>query len=93
MATKVIIKKSAVAGKTPTSAQLDYGELAINVVDKKIYTKDHIGNVIELSSTSSGGGGGLSGLDGGGWDRVITYDGDDANPDPLTATYDGGGAI
>ena len=92
MSTKVIIKKSAVAGKIPTASQLDYGELAINVIDKKLYTKDNIGNIIELGGGGTSTGGGLSGLNGGGWDRVEVYDGDDANPTKLGTTYDGGGA-
>ncbi len=35
----IIIKRSAVSGKIPTSAQLGLGELAINTYDGKIYLK------------------------------------------------------
>ena len=86
MANKLIIKKSNVVGRTPTSSQLDYGELAVNVADKKLYTKDSNGVIIEL------GGGGTTGLNGGSWDRAVVYDGEDAVPTTVTDTYDGGGA-
>jgi hypothetical protein len=49
MATKIIPKKSTVAAKVPLVGDLDQGELAINLTDKKIYTKDGSNNIIELS--------------------------------------------
>lgn len=49
MATKIIPKKSSVAAKVPLTTDLDIGELALNLADKKIYTKDSGGTVIELS--------------------------------------------
>lgn len=39
MANKIILKKSSVVGKGPTAGDLDYGELAINYADGKIYFK------------------------------------------------------
>jgi len=36
MATKIIAKKSSVAAKVPLSTDLEVGELAINLVDKKL---------------------------------------------------------
>lgn len=42
-------KRSAVAGKIPTPAQLAVGEIALNFTDKSIYTKDVSGNILELS--------------------------------------------
>ena len=42
------IKNSTVAGKKPQPAQLQKAELAINLVDKKIYTKDQTDSIIEL---------------------------------------------
>lgn len=37
---KIVIKKSSVAGKVPLTTDLDYGELAINYTDEKIYFKN-----------------------------------------------------
>ena len=39
MTTKIIHKKSAVAARVPVSGDLDYGELALNYADGKIYFK------------------------------------------------------
>jgi len=36
---KIILKKSSVTGKVPVASDLDYGELAINYADGKIYFK------------------------------------------------------
>lgn len=51
MATKVILKKSAVAAKVPLSTDLDYGELALNYADGKLYYKNSAGTVIQLGGT------------------------------------------
>ena len=39
MANKIILKKSSVIGKQPVAGDLEYGELAINYADQKIYFK------------------------------------------------------
>jgi hypothetical protein len=52
MATTIIHKKSSVVGRVPLASDLEVGEMAINLVDKKIYTKQANGNVVELTSTS-----------------------------------------
>jgi hypothetical protein len=39
MSNKIILKKSSVTGKIPTTADLAYGELAINYTDGKLYYK------------------------------------------------------
>lgn len=49
---RVITKKSAVPGKVPLSTDLEIGELAVNVADAKLFTKNASNSVIEL-----GGGG------------------------------------
>lgn len=46
MANKIILKKSAVGGKAPLSSDLDYGELAVNYADGKLYYKNS-GNAID----------------------------------------------
>jgi len=49
MATKILLKKSVTGGASPLSADLDQGELAINLVDRKIYTKDSGNNIKEIT--------------------------------------------
>ena len=54
MANKIVIKKSSVASKVPVAGDLEIAELAVNLADAKLYTKNASGTVIELA----GGGGG-----------------------------------
>ena len=42
---RVFIKRSSVVGKVPTSGSLNYGELAINFADGKLYYKDDSDNI------------------------------------------------
>ncbi len=51
MAQKILIKKSTVAAKAPTAAQLDVGELAVNTADSVLYTKHSDGSIKLLSPT------------------------------------------
>lgn len=39
MASKILIKRSATPGKVPTTAQLEFGELALNYADGSLYYK------------------------------------------------------
>jgi hypothetical protein len=55
MANKVLLKKSSVSGKVPLTTDLDYGEVALNYADGKLYYKNS-SNVISSISSSSGGG-------------------------------------
>jgi hypothetical protein len=48
MATKILIKKSVTSGSAPVSGDIDAAELAINLADRKIYTKDNGGAIITL---------------------------------------------
>ena len=59
MATDIRLKKSSVAGRIPDSSNLDYGELALNYQDGKLYYK-------------SAGGGVNTFLDSAGVDALIT---------------------
>jgi len=52
MATKIIHKKSSVAGSAPSSSDIAPGELALNLADKKIYSKQTDGTIIEIASYS-----------------------------------------
>jgi len=49
MATKIIHKKSSVAEKIPLSSDLEVGEIALNLADRKIYSKQTDGTVVEMS--------------------------------------------
>jgi len=55
-------KRSHTSGRIPTAAQLAVGELAINMADNKLYTKDSDG-VIRNVGGSSGGGAALTVVD------------------------------
>lgn len=48
MATKILIKKSVTGGASPLTGDIDQAELAVNLVDRKIYTKDNGGAIITL---------------------------------------------
>lgn len=43
-ATAIIHKKSAVSGNAPSTSQLEYGELALNTYDGKIFLKYNSGS-------------------------------------------------
>jgi hypothetical protein len=47
---KIILKRSSIAGKIPTADQLDPGELAINLADGLLTSKDTSDNIIDLNS-------------------------------------------
>jgi len=49
MATKILLKKSVTGGASPLTADLDQGELAINLVDRKIYTKNSANVITEIT--------------------------------------------
>jgi len=49
MATKILLKKSVTGGASPLTSDLDQGELAINLVDQKIYTKNNGNNIVEIT--------------------------------------------
>jgi len=58
MSSKIILKKSSVAEKVPLSSDLDFGELAINYTDSKLYFKKSDGTIdsfIPVAVTSVGG--------------------------------------
>lgn len=53
MPTTIVIKNSSTASAAPSAGSLTQGELAVNVTDKKIYTKDSGGSVVELTGLKS----------------------------------------
>lgn len=58
MASLVKLKRSAVAGKTPLTSDLELGELAVNTFDGKLFTKKDNGtaSVVELNGLPTSGG-------------------------------------
>ena len=62
MSNKLLLKKSSVAAKVPLTTDLDYGELAINYADEKLYFKNS-SNQIKSFTTAVAGGGGSAALD------------------------------
>jgi len=53
MASKILLKKSTTASQIPTTLDLDVGEVAINTEDKRLFTKDSGGSIVEVSTTPS----------------------------------------
>lgn len=49
MPTTIKLKRSSVAGRTPAAQDLEAGELAINLVDRRLYSKDDSGEVFRLA--------------------------------------------
>lgn len=56
MANTIILKRSSVAAKVPLGTDLQTGELAVNLADRKLYSKDGSGNVIEVGVGFGAGG-------------------------------------
>ena len=53
MSTLIKLRRSAVAGRVPTTSQLELGELAINTADGKIFIKQDVGgteSIVEFSA-------------------------------------------
>lgn len=44
------VKRTTVAGRIPTANQVATGELALNLADRRLYSKDHTGEVFPLVS-------------------------------------------
>jgi hypothetical protein len=49
MATVFKLLRSTVAGRVPTAAQVAEGSLALNLTDRRLYSKDHTGEVFRLA--------------------------------------------
>ena len=82
--TVVKIKQSTVAGKKPVSNDLQQGELAINVLDQILNSKDASGEIIAIGSIKE--------IDFGNWNSDVLLDGGDNN-DAVLKTYDGGASV
>ena len=55
MANTIQHKRSSTSGATPAASGLSQGELAINIADGKLYTKNNSNTVINLGVTSISG--------------------------------------
>jgi|TARA_B110000908_G_C10099969_1_gene378086 hypothetical protein len=82
--TIVKIKQSTVAGKKPVAGDLQQGELAINVQDQILYSKDSSGEIFAIGSIKE--------VDMGNWNSDVLLDGGDNN-DAVLKTYDGGASV
>ena len=54
MATKIVTKNSSTGGSAPSASDLVQGELAVNVTDKRLYTENASGAVVELGTNPLG---------------------------------------
>jgi hypothetical protein len=54
MATKIVTKNSSTASAAPTASDLVQGELAVNVTDKRLYTENASGAIVELGTNPLG---------------------------------------
>ena len=53
MATRIKPLRTEVATRIPSHSALEYGEIAVNIQDGKIYTKTSVGNVKEIGGSGS----------------------------------------
>jgi hypothetical protein len=49
MATVIQLLRSTVPGRVPTAAQVAQGSLALNLADRRLYSKDHTNEVFRLA--------------------------------------------
>ena len=60
MSTIVQIKRSETASAIPTSGQLAIGELALNLTDKKLFSKKTDGTIVSIGGVGVDGGAGTT---------------------------------
>jgi hypothetical protein len=75
MANKIVLKKSSVAAKVPLSTDLEVGEIAVNLVDQKLYSKKADGTVVLVGTGISGGTGDVTGAASSTDNAVTRFDG------------------
>lgn len=63
----IILKKSSTAGGVPLTSDLEQGEVALNLADRKLYTKDQANNVVVVGSAFVGIAGPTSPIEGDLW--------------------------
>jgi thiamine pyrophosphokinase len=57
MAATIIIKNSVTTGDKPTTSDLVQGELAVNLIDKRLYSRDNSNNIVQVGGIGATGGG------------------------------------
>lgn len=57
----IVTKYSTTAGSAPTALGMTLGELAVNVTDKKLYTKDNSANIVLVGADPTGS-----------WTKILT---------------------
>lgn len=57
MVATIVIKNSVTSGAKPTTSDIVKGELAVNLIDKRIYTRDNSSNIIQVGGIGATGGG------------------------------------
>lgn len=55
MANKIILKKSSVISKVPLATDLEIGEIAVNLADQKLYSKNASGTVVLVGTGTATG--------------------------------------
>jgi hypothetical protein len=60
MSTIVQIKRSEIANAIPTEGQLAIGELALNLTDKKLFSKKANGDIVSIGGVGVDGGSGTT---------------------------------
>ena len=80
MANRIVLKRSSVALKVPLAGDLVVGELAVNLTDKLLYTKDAGGNVVAVGGSGGGGSGTVTAV------SVVTANGVSATVATSTTT-------
>jgi hypothetical protein len=55
MSSVIKLKRSSTAGSTPTTSDLEVGEVAVNTTDQKIYMRTS-GGIVTIADTATGGG-------------------------------------
>lgn len=53
MSNKFLLKKSSVAGRVPTPSDLEYGELALNYTDGRLYYKTSLNGISSLGGSTN----------------------------------------
>jgi hypothetical protein len=57
MTATIIIKNSVTSGAKPTTSDLVKGELAVNLIDKRLYSRDNSNNIVQVGGIGATGGG------------------------------------
>lgn len=57
MAATIVIKNSVTTGAKPTTSDIIRGELAVNLIDKRLYSRDNSNNIVQVGGIGATGGG------------------------------------